>query len=106
MSFRLTRVAIVITLLLSLSPATAAQQGPVVTGVAADSTGAPLAEAQIDLFGPVRRAARTGDDGRFAFEGLAPGEYRLVAVRAGFATHDQRLTLAGAERRELALRLE
>src|SRR5687767_12663945 len=100
MSFRLTRVAIVITLLLSLSPATAAaQQGPVVTGVAADSTGAPLAEAQIDLFGPVRRAARTGDDGRFAFEGLAPGEYRLVAVRAGFATHDQRLTLAGAERR-------
>jgi outer membrane receptor protein involved in Fe transport len=94
-------------LLLSFAPGAAgAQQAAVITGVLTDSTSAPLGEAQVDLFGPARRTARTLDDGRFTFEELPPGEYRLVAVRAGFATHDQRLTIAAMARHELAVGLE
>ena len=79
--------------------------GAVLTGVATDATGAPLADAVAELFGAARRTARTLDDGRFTFEGLPAGAYRLLVTRADFATQELPLTLASAERRELQVSL-
>jgi outer membrane receptor protein involved in Fe transport len=76
-----------------------------VAGVAADTTGAVVANAVADLFGPVRRITRSSTDGRFLFEQLPAGEYRLLVSHPGFATQDLRFILAPAERRDVAVTL-
>ncbi len=55
-------------------------EGRVVNSV----TGAPLRRVTLTLTAAARVAGESGEDGRFAFQGLAPGRYRLVAQRTGY----------------------
>jgi len=55
-------------------------EGRVVNSV----TGAPLRRVTLTLTAAARLAGESGEDGRFAFQGLAPGRYRLVAQRTGY----------------------
>lgn len=50
--------------------------------------------------------AVTDDEGRFRFDGVAPGSYRLRTWHRGLATHEERVTVAvgGAVRVELPLK--
>lgn len=54
-----------------------------IAGVVVDSAVRPLAEATVHLV-PGDLNATTGEDGAFAFPGLAEGEYRLTVRRAGY----------------------
>jgi hypothetical protein len=78
--------------------------GTVVDGI----TGQPLANAQVSISAQgIRDSGQftvTGEDGRFAFENLAPGQYPLFARRRGYLQqfykqHDQFSTaiIVGAE---------
>ena len=82
-----------------------AQATAALVGAATDQTSAPLGGATVDLIGPARQSVRTGEDGRFSFETLPPGEYRLLIAHEGFVTHDEQLTLTANERREIAITL-
>src|SRR5205807_626668 len=66
------------------------------------ASSAPLAHARVALeplaAGAAQRTTLTADDGRFAFNGLAQGAYRLSAERTGylrqsFEQHDRYSTL-------------
>jgi iron complex outermembrane receptor protein len=66
-----------------------------IRGRVLDPAGVPVPGASVELFSrslDVRRLARTGDDGGFIFERLAPGGYLVEARAPGF----------GAASRELA----
>ncbi len=71
--------------LLSQAPATYTIGGTVVHSV----SGATLDRVRVVLASTrqpgTQRAGTTGPDGRFRFEGLAPGKYSLSAQRQGFA---------------------
>jgi hypothetical protein len=49
-------------------------------------TGAPLPRVTLALTGAARVTAAGGEDGRFAFQGLAAGRYTLIAPAAGGAS--------------------
>lgn len=60
-----------------------------ISGIVVDATsGRPLANAQLSIGAQGIRdsaqSAMTGEDGRFVFEGLAPGKYALFARRRGY----------------------
>jgi protocatechuate 3,4-dioxygenase beta subunit len=91
----------VVGLLLALSMDQAA--APAATGrisgrVTAEGTNAPIAGARVMVFPMMRRGAPptgpmaippqglTDQDGRFVFNGLAPGEYRVDVQKTGFAS--------------------
>lgn len=70
-----------------------------IAGIAVDAgNGQPIGHAQISIESEERKTARevyaTGDDGRFLFEGLAPGRYSLKAQRRGYV--DQGYKMHGA----------
>lgn len=84
-------IGLVAFLLLNLTPAVA-QQGidrPAVSAVEGEvvkfGTGEPLAEAKVELSKVgegTSYTVTTGGDGKFAFENVMPGEYRLVSTHA------------------------
>lgn len=76
-----------------------------ITGTVADTTGAIVAGAVVDLFGPARRTIRSGADGTFLLEMLPPGAYRLVVQHEGFAMVERRLTLDASQRHEITFSL-
>src|SRR5437762_14329397 len=90
----LTRPAILLALVIFLS-ATVVSAGPQqslnasIEGIAVRrDTGEALTEVHVELntteTTPVSsRVATTGSDGRFTFENIPPGTYRLVAAREG-----------------------
>jgi len=61
--------------------------------VTAEGTNAPIASARVILMPAARPAGRFGppaqtitdQEGRFAFERVAPGEYRVDVQKAGYA---------------------
>ena len=57
-----------------------AVEGRVINSV----TGAPLPRVTLALTGAARVSAETGEDGRFALQGLKAGRYTLIAQRAGY----------------------
>lgn len=62
-------------------------------GVVVDAnSGAPVAEAEVSISGGKTRISTTADDyGRFSFDGLSEGKYRLFARAQGYvpASYDQ-----------------
>lgn len=86
-----------------------ASQSPIVLdGTVRDPQGLPIAGATIDAYGPARRTVRSDASGRYQFQALPQGRYRLTAVADGFtlqeterefrspATEDFQLNLAPA----------
>lgn len=98
---------------LALQPAQAAANASVTGRVVAAGAATPLEGAQVMLM-PMRRANPTGTtpafppgmppqrttdaDGKFAFEHIIPGEYRINVLKAGYV-FDLMLTAAGVPQR-------
>jgi hypothetical protein len=85
--------------LLSLASSAGAQagakagRGRLLTGVVvAGVSQAPLAHAMVSLR-PAGRQTFTDDSGRFAFQGVPPGGYRLRATHLGFAPMEVAVTI-------------
>jgi protocatechuate 3,4-dioxygenase beta subunit len=91
----------VVGLLLALSmdqTAAPAATGRISGRVTAEGTNAPIAGARVMIFPMMRRGTPptgpmaippqglTDQDGRFVFNGLAPGEYRIDVQKTGFAS--------------------
>src|SRR6058998_4005014 len=88
---------LVIALSFSQAPAPAAT-GRLSGRVTAEGTNAPIAGARVMVFPMLRQAmpptgpraippqGMTDQDGRFVFNGLAPGEYRVDVQKTGFAS--------------------
>ena len=70
-----------------------AQATATVTGVVTDSTGMPVAGAEVGALGSSVRA-RSGDRGEFALPGVATGEVLLEARRLGFRPETLRVVVA------------
>ncbi|MDQ2642583.1 MAG: TonB family protein, partial [Myxococcota bacterium] len=79
-----------------------------IDGRVLDDAGEPLAAARVRLSSEGRAVAerRTSADGRFSFEGLAPGAYRLQIESDGFTAFDTAESLAAEEQLEATYRLE
>lgn len=67
----------------------------VVRGVVLDPAGGRLGYSVVSLVGTDRQIL-TDDVGRFVFDGLAPGSYRLRARHLGFSPLDTTVTLSSA----------
>jgi len=84
--------------LLMIQTAAPAATGRLSGRVIADGTNAPVAGARVMIFPMMRRQmpptgpmamppqGMTDQDGRFVFNGLAPGEYRVDVQKTGFAS--------------------
>jgi len=57
-------------------------------GTVKDPQGLPIPGAIVDAYTPARRTVRTGQDGRYRFESMPPGRYRITAVADGFALRE------------------
>ena len=68
----------------AIVPEEAAPEGGMLFGVVRDLHDRPLADVEVGL-DPGGRSAMTDPHGRFAFRGLAPGRYGVIAKREGFA---------------------
>lgn len=67
-----------------------------IEGVITDGSGAAVGLAHIALRGAIDREAVSGPDGRFTFEGLRNGGYRVIAEKAGFAVAQRDVAVNGA----------
>jgi protocatechuate 3,4-dioxygenase beta subunit len=89
-----------------------------ITGSVIALNGEPVRKATMRLQGqpPSSYTATTGDDGKFAFEDVAPGRYTLAAEKAGFVTQRYGarpssaagaplVLMAGQELKDLAMRM-
>lgn len=98
---RLTRLAggcLTLLALLLLPRAAAAQSTAILEGlILADSTEAPLADAEITL-PTLGRTARSDSSGFFRLDGLPPGTHLIRVRRFGYAPIDARFAFAPAER--------
>jgi hypothetical protein len=72
-----------------------------VEGVILDEEAKPIAGATISAQ-PADQSARTGEDGRFGFEELEPGEHSFTVAAPGFRALVRTVVLANEEQRELA----
>jgi iron complex outermembrane receptor protein len=98
-------VATALTMTLGSGSAARAQEASraVLTGLAVHAlTGEPVQGASV-LVEEARRRVKTGQDGVFAIDGLAPGTYHLVIGAAGFMSLRKEVVLAGSS---APLRLE
>ncbi len=86
-------VAFTLGLLLQAGPASVIA-GKVMSSV----TGAPLRKATVTLkSGKVDRATASDAEGRFRFEGVPPGQYRLKTVRQGFLPDESQFEVSLGE---------
>lgn len=78
------------------------------TGSVLDPTSRLLPDTTLVLTNPTNKAkyeVRTDTAGKFEFVGLPPAQYRLEAIRPGFATLAEEVVIAGTIARELRLRV-
>jgi outer membrane receptor protein involved in Fe transport len=94
----LTLAAVLAALLASLSPlgARAADTGAI-TGTVHSADGAPIAHATVILRGPSPAVTTTDASGAFSFPTITPGDYAVVASKAGYQRYenDNVLTFIG-----------
>ena len=110
----LTKLASIIALLIlifSFSISAFAQSGATVSGRVTDERGArvPGAEVRLRSRAGIRLFARTDEDGVYAFNGLAPGEYILEVTARGFAvatSEELRMERGQKAERDFALSVE
>ncbi|MCX6549527.1 MAG: TonB-dependent receptor [Acidobacteria bacterium] len=89
------------------SPAMAADGA--VKGVVRDGSGAVIARAEVALLTGAQTtvgSVRTGDDGRFVFEGVAPGRYVLLVSFPGFSERRMAVTVASGSPSAVDVTLE
>ena len=61
------------------------------------NSGLPLANVKLTTEGPTVETTTTRQDGSFTLVGLAPGEYSILASRAGYETTASELFIVGSE---------
>jgi Carboxypeptidase regulatory-like domain len=84
---------IILAALLLVAARADAQGGRLLTGVVvARSNQTPLGHSMVSLI-PAGRQTFTDDAGRFAFQGITPGSYRLRATHLGFAPVELAVTI-------------
>src|SRR5690349_19041803 len=92
----------------AVEPRVVASVAPVVgdslRGRVVDSTGKPLASAQVTLV-ELRRAAATDANGSFVLADVPAGRYTVVARRIGYTSASRVVTVAAGERATVELRL-
>lgn len=76
---------------------TVAQDRGRLQGIVADSTGAPIANADVGI-ALLRRLTRTDDSGRFAFANLAADSVELSVRRIGYKAVKQHISVTGDAR--------
>lgn len=80
-------------LLLGSEPTSAQEEGAITGVVTAEDTGQPLQGVSVTVVG-TQLGGVTGQDGRYAIVGVAPGTYQLVAALIGYAQESvDRVTL-------------
>jgi Carboxypeptidase regulatory-like domain len=90
--------------LLFLAPLAFAQTTGSVSGVARDSSGAPLPGVLVSISGPqmpLGRTATTRSDGTFQFLNLTPGTYKLRAELQGLGAFQQEVIVAAIKDTEV-----
>ena len=91
-------------LLCLLVPAPARAAPPdTLSGRVSDSTGAPVAAAQVALV-DLGRATVSGPDGRFVFVSVPPGRYTVIVRRLGYGTVSAPAVVPAGAPLEIALR--
>ncbi len=100
------RIALVLAVLLAVSPAAArsdeavtVSQNAAITGIVHSASGAPVAGAKIVLTGANRQVTTSDANGAFGFTNLAPGIYELQVNKGGYLSaeaHDIALTSGGS----------
>src|SRR5262245_53025174 len=84
----------------------AMQRGVTITGVIEDQTYAPICDAKLKLINKANgeaREASADNTGRFSFDNVLPGEYRLRAEAKGFDTIE--IDIAARSQSPAAIRL-
>ena len=76
-----------------------------INGVVTDSSGAVLPGVTIELTGPEKRTALTGDRGEFSVVRLRPGEYDVLITLAGFSTVRTKVVLAAGRTERLTIQM-
>ena len=99
---KLIKASSFITLLLAMMPAAYSQSvtGSVV-GTVADSGGAVIINAKVELINNISRQKRdfsTSNSGSFEFTNMIPGVYNLKIAHAGFKPSEQIVTISAQER--------
>ncbi len=88
------------------APAPVAQtaQSGAVTGTIKDSTGAPVANARVDLHGPQSYTTTSDAKGKFSITGVTRGLYSITATRPGYETAtDQSFAVLSGENNALSI---
>ncbi len=88
----------VIAVVLTGASVASAQPPATITGVVSDPTGAPVAAARVELAGGASpaRSAMSDAAGRYRFDSVAPGEYRLRVTAPGFQASERPITATAA----------
>ena len=94
MNFKMTKVLVLILFFSCIFEAKLPAQttNGLITGTIADSTGAIISGAQVDLTNQAtgtKRTSTSGADGIYNFVQLPPGTYSLSVVKQGFATENR-----------------
>jgi len=88
----------IIAVLALTTEAGAQPQSHEISGEVRDQRGDLIVGAQVSLTGPANsiRNAESDARGRFRFDGLTPGDYRLKVAAKGFAAREESVTLMSA----------
>jgi len=100
---------LVLSLMFVLASSVVFADGPetgVISGVVTDASGSALPGVQVTLEGDrAAQVAVTGDNGKFVFGLVVPGNYKLTAALEGFGSQEQAVNVTAGSRSDFALKL-
>jgi TonB-dependent SusC/RagA subfamily outer membrane receptor len=92
-------------MLLCMATPARAQDAGTITGVEVDAgSSVPIPSAQVQIVGTTRGVV-TGDDGRFRLAAVRPGTYQIRALRLGYQSSSQRVTVTAGATNDLTFAL-